>query len=192
LWVPVIASVAAILLLSTHDGGAQWGPRFLLIAAPALIVLVCQAAHRVIERKGEWYAARVTLAILLIAGAVYANRDAYRELRGTKLFYARIVDETVSAVPASGYVISRVWWFDQITATHYGRQTVLYVDDDAEERAALAQLEAARIASVTLVLSDESGERRSAPLTTDTCFRVSAERRIEERTLRFLTLSCRP
>ena len=34
----------AVWLSSTHDGGAQWGPRFLLIAAPALIVLAAANA----------------------------------------------------------------------------------------------------------------------------------------------------
>jgi hypothetical protein len=190
LWTPVLVSTAAVLLLSTHDGGAQWGPRFLLIASPALIVLVCDAIGRVLDRSGAWFTARAALVALLVLSAVYTSRNAYRELRGTKQFYARVNAATLRVVPPGGYVISRVWWFDQITAPLYRRHTVLSVDDDAEERAVLQQLENAQVRSAMLVISDEEGERSGPAQTAGTCYRAAGERRIEERRLRYVELIC--
>ena len=40
--VSLIAGVL-IVLTATHDGGAQWGPRFLLVIAPALLLLAAAA-----------------------------------------------------------------------------------------------------------------------------------------------------
>ena len=190
LWMPGLVSIGAVILLSTHNGGAQWGPRFLLIASPALIVLACAAAYRAAQRDGEWFRARLALVSLLLFSAVFTTREAYRELRGTKQLYARINDATIAGVPPGAYVVSRVWWFDQVTASLHGRHTVLTVDDDSEERAALAELEAAQITSALLVVSDESGERRSPPQTAGTCFTTTGERRVHERVLRFVSLAC--
>ena len=192
LWLPALLSIAAVLLLSTHDGGAQWGPRFLLIASPALIVLACDAIRRAADRAGDWFTARAVLAGLLVFGAVYASRDAYRELRATKQFYARVTHATAETVPAAGYVVSRVWWFDQITASLYGRHTVLSVDDDTEERAVLQQLQGAGVSAVILLMSEEEGERLSEPQTGGSCFRPAGERAIEDRLLRFVQLTCTP
>jgi hypothetical protein len=190
LWIPAGVVLVGVMLLSTHDGGAQWGPRFLLIASPALIILACLAAHQAIGRDGAWFAARAVLVGGVVFASIFVNRDAYRELRGAKQFYARLTEAADAALPAGGYVVSRVWWFDQITAALYPHHTMLSVDDAQEERAALGAIQAAGTTSVSVVLSDEEGERRDAPATDGTCFAVADETRIPERSVRLLTLRC--
>lgn len=67
---------------------------------------------------------------------------------------------------------------------------MLFVGDAREERAALDALQTAGTTSLSMVRSDEEGERREAPATDGTCFTVAGETRIPERNLRLVALRC--
>ena len=58
-WRPT--AVAGVVLTATNDGGAQWGVRYLLVAAPPLLLLAARAATDA-AGAGRWRALRVAAA----------------------------------------------------------------------------------------------------------------------------------
>jgi hypothetical protein len=93
-----LVAVAGVVLTATNDGGAQWGTRYLLIAAPPLLLLAAHGATQA-AASGAWRTPRLALlAVILLAGAM-TSRDAYVELRGTKRNYAGLVAEVSAVAP---------------------------------------------------------------------------------------------
>jgi hypothetical protein len=157
-----------VWLTSTNDGGAQWGPRILLIATPALVAL---AAAGLSEAVGEGASRRlrVVLVCVIVGCGVWTSRAAYRDLRGAKQMYAQLVHGLDEATSPGGYVVTSVWWLDQVAAALSGSRTFLEVPAGEEPRAALASLERTGVPIVELAWSTESGER--GPLSTaGTCY----------------------
>ena len=192
LWFLALWTLVLVWLTSTHDGGAQWGPRFLLIASPALIVLATCAATDAIGPGYRRPLRQVLVVVILIAGA-WTTRAAYRELRGTKRYYARIVSTTQSVTALHGYVVSDVWWFDQVVAALYQSRTFLYAPDAGSVRRILQQLAVANVSDATLVWTREGPE--SAPLNdaaSGTCYHVSRVTDIQENNLTFANIECSP
>jgi hypothetical protein len=192
LWFLGLFSLGLVWLTSTHDGGSQWGPRFLLIASPALIVLAACAATDAVT-PGRWRRLRQALVVIILIAGVWTTRAAYRELRGTKLVYARIISATQSATQPHGYVISDVWWFDQVVAALHESRTFLYAPDVSSTRGLLQQLTAAGVSDVTLVWTREGPE--SGPLTDvvdGSCYRLTRVHDIQESNLTFANVECSP
>ena len=85
---------------------------------------------------------RPGLTRALIAGAtvvvtlagVAATRSSYRELRGSKRLHAEIAHRVAEL--NAPYVVTDLWWLDQLAAAASPRPTFLYVRD----RAALERL----------------------------------------------------
>jgi len=50
-----------------------------------------------------------------------AGRAAYRQLRGTKLGYGRIVDLIATTTAPGEFVVTDLWWLDQVAAATAGR-----------------------------------------------------------------------
>ncbi len=192
LWFLALWTLVLVWLTSTHDGGAQWGPRFLLVASPALIVLATSAATDAIK-PGYGRALRHVLVVIILIAGVWTTRAAYRELRGTKRYYARIVTATQSVTEQHGYVVSNVWWFDQVVAALYQSRTFLYATDGGSARRVLQQLADARVSDATLVWTREGPE--SAPLNdtvSGTCYHVTQVQDILENSLTFANVECSP
>ena len=136
--------------------------------------------------------AKVFVAIILIAG-IWTTRAAYRELRGTKRYYARVVNATQSVTELRGYVVSDVWWFDQVVAALHQSRTFLYAPDAGSVRQVLQQLAVANVSDATLVWTREGPE--SAPLNdaaSGTCYHVSHVTDIQENNLTFANIECVP
>jgi len=114
-----------VVLSAPNDGGGQWGPRYLLFAFIPLPILVAD----VLSVTGRTYrpVGAIIVAVVLTASAVI-QRGAYKELRSAKTTYARIVDFVERGVPAGSYVVTDLWWFDQVTAALYPTRTMLFVD----------------------------------------------------------------
>lgn len=186
-----LISVALVLLTATHDGGAQWGPRFLLIITPPVIVLAAAALSDVLD-AGSWRWARVTLTVLILLGALLTSRAAYRELRGAKATYAQIVDATRSLTEAGETIVTNVWWFDQIAAPLYGTRTFLYVPDRAVANDTLRELDATGERRASLVWTNEPEGEPLDSATERTCYRVLDVKAIPERQLVFASTVCRP
>lgn len=188
----LIAAVTTIgvLLTSTHDGGAQWGPRFLLIATPALIVLAASAVAEAIQ-VGPHRLLRSLLVLLLVGASVWATRGAYRELRGAKQYYARLVDAVASRTGDGGYVITNIWWFDQICASLYPSRTILFAETTEDAGPAIRSLQQAGVTSVMLAWSREE----TAPLNdvlAGSCYAIDEVTSLSERQVTLATAVCKP
>jgi hypothetical protein len=154
LWTVALATTALVLLTAPNGGGGQWGPRYLLAAYIPLVLLAGDVVQQVPRRA--W---RVITVAVLVAVCVWVQRAAYRQLRGTKAAYGRIVDLVADATPAGGYVVTDVWWLDQLAAAALGDRTLLFAGDAATGRDIVRRLSDARAPEVTVVRSrDESAD----------------------------------
>jgi hypothetical protein len=170
LWLVAAVDAALVLLTAPNDGGAQWGPRYLLFAYLPLAVLAADAAAPLARRAGlpgarGHFAGQRTIAavvVLLVLGVgVWSQRAGYRTLRGTKAQYGRLVDALAAAVPAGGLVVTDVWWLDQAAAAIASRARFLYVDNEGEAAQLMAALRAASSSPVVRVTSRTSPRVRS-------------------------------
>jgi hypothetical protein len=184
-------TVIAVWLSSTHDGGAQWGPRFVLIAAPALIVL---AAANATDAAGPGRARKVRQALVLIVllAGLWTTRAAYRELRGAKQFYAELVDAVDRSVQTGGVIVFSTWWFDQVVASLYSSRTFLYADSAPAAAAILHELQTAGVPSAALVWSREQAEDDVLARAADGSCEIAQATDLPQREVRILKVVCRP
>jgi hypothetical protein len=187
----ILVGVAAalVVLTATHDGGAQWGPRFLLIVAAPVMVLAASAIADLVA-LGSWRWARITLTVVVLVAALLTTRAAYRELRGAKNVYARIVAATDSLTRPGEPIVTNVWWFDQVVAPLYGTRTFLYVPDRATATQTLSDLAAAGNRNVALVWTKESEGEPLNTAVNGSCYRIVDEKSIPERQLVFASGAC--
>jgi hypothetical protein len=181
--------MALVVLTATHDGGAQWGPRFLLIITPAVMILAAASVSNALS-AGSWRRTRVALTVLILLGALLTSRAAYRELHGAKAVYARIVDATRSLTETGGPIVTNVWWFDQIVAPLYGTRTFFYISDRTAASDTLRELSAAGQQHVSLVWTKEPEGEALDSATEGTCYRVVDVKTIPERQLVFAYATC--
>jgi hypothetical protein len=190
LWWLTAFTVVAVWLSSAHDGGAQWGPRFVLIAAPAMIVL---AAANASDAAGPGQARRfrqVLVLIVLLAG-LWTTRAAYRELRGTKQFYAELVQAVDHFTEKDSVIVFGTWWFDQVVASLYPSRTFLYAGSAPTAGAILKELQAANVREAVLVWSrEQEADGAIANAVSDTCFHTAAIHDIPHRELRMVKVTC--
>lgn len=190
MWWLTVFTIVAVWLSSTHDGGAQWGPRFVLIAAPAMIVT---AAANLSDATGPGPAQRLRQALVLIVllAGLWTTRAAYRELRGTKQFYAQLVDAVDRHVAHGSVIVFSTWWFDQVVASLYSTRTFLYADGAPAAATILNALQGAAIRDAVLAWSREQPEDGVAgEAVGDSCYQIARTDDIPERQVRLLTLTC--
>jgi len=169
LWIVAGLDATLVLLTAPNDGGAQWGPRYLLFAYVPMAILAADAAPAArradfTDLRGGVGAKRTFAAVLvmlvLVAGA-WSQRAGYRTLRGTKAEYGRLVDALGAAVPAGGTLVTDVWWLDQVAAGLSPRARFLYADNDREAIELTATLQAAYASPVVRVTSQTSPHVRT-------------------------------
>jgi hypothetical protein len=142
-------TIAFVLLTAPNDGGAQWGPRYLLFAYLPLSILAVDTLQALPWRRA---AVRIALAAAL-AGGIWIQRSAYRELRGSKLTYGSLVDFVASKVAPGGYLVTDLWWLDQVAAAATKDRQVLYAPDLASGRGAMQRLDRTVVPTVTVIRS---------------------------------------
>lgn len=190
-WLYIIAAVSTvgIVLTAAHDGGAQWGPRFLLVTAPVVIVLAAHGASDALN-PGYGRVLRIGIVALILIAGLATSRAAYRELRGSKRYYARIASAAAAVTSPGEVLLSNVWWFDQIAAPLYRTRTFLYADSQQAATGILRELMDARIDEATLVTTMEEGGEALDRALAGTCFEITGTREIPERRLRFASARC--
>jgi hypothetical protein len=202
LWTVAALDIVLVLLTAPNDGGAQWGPRYLLFAYVPLAILAADAAAplgtvRVAAAAGAQQGrrpgtARTLLAPTLIAVVLtlglWSGRASYRTLRGTKAEYGRLVDALAAAAPAGGWIVTDVWWLDQAAAAIASRARFLYADNN-EEAAVLMRRLAATGDALTIVTA-----RVEPPVTVSwtvgTCFRTVSTTQLPVRDLVAIRAVC--
>lgn len=147
LWMVAVSNILLVLLTVPNDGGAQWGPRYLLFTYIPLTVLAADAVER-LRHRGPLGSA---VLVLLLAAALWTGRAAYRDLRGTKMIYGQVVDFVSQQTPPGGYVVTDIWWLDQVAAVPAVERRWLFVADDRDERGLLQRLSDSTIPMVTAV-----------------------------------------
>jgi hypothetical protein len=171
-------TTALVLLTAPNDGGGQWGPRYLLFAYAPLTILIADAVESLARRGG----AGVLVVVLVAAFSLSIQRTSYRELRRAKLTYGRVLAFVREKVTPGSFVITDLWWLDQVAAAATVDRTFLYAPDPQAHAAVLDRLRQAGVRSATIIRShSESSAEMSA--SRDACFVEHEAGEIPERTL---------
>jgi hypothetical protein len=187
LFIVALVSSLLVALTAPTDGGGQWGPRYLLFAFVPLAILIADAFTAVIWSSR--FAGALTVGIVLVS-SLFVQRNAYKELQAAKRVYERIVDFVQRETSPGSYIVTDLWWLDQVTAVLYPTRVVLFVDGSDSARRALAMLTTAP--SVFVVRSEiESPDGSFGQWRDSTPFVVKRQVHIPDRTLTILQLSNR-
>jgi hypothetical protein len=192
LWWLAGFTTVAIWLSSTNDGGAQWGPRYLLVSAPLLMALAAAAASDA-AGPGWGRPGRRLLIAAVIACGLWTTRAAYKEVRGAKQYYSRLTAQAANVAAPGAHVIFNAWWFDQVVAPLYRDRTFLFADSTSRATAILNALGAAGVKDAVLAWSRESAEGGSLePSLRSSCFSIDSIIDIPEREMTFARVRCDP
>ncbi|MGE3705004.1 MAG: hypothetical protein AB7I13_07000, partial [Vicinamibacterales bacterium] len=142
------ATTAMIVATAPNDGGGHWAPRYLLCVYGPLAVL----ASDVLQALGRRRAAGLGLALVILAGGAWTQRASYRKLQATKRIYGRMLAFVRQQAPPGTFVVTDLWWLDQVTAGADAR-TFLYAATREDGRAIFERLGSAHAAAVTIVVS---------------------------------------
>jgi hypothetical protein len=171
-------TVLFVVMTAPNDGGGQWGPRYLLFAYVPLVVLAADVIQQFPRRRPTW----VVLLVLVVASGVWVQRTAYRQLRGTKATYGRVVDFVARNGEPGDPVVTDAWWLDQLAASALDRRTLLFAGEPKTGADIVQRLSDARVPSVTVVRSREES-RGLEPWIGNSCY---VEQRREELPVRRL------
>jgi len=119
-------SVVLVALTTPSDGGAQWGPRYLSLAFIPLAILTADAMTATI--RSSRFIGAITVAVVLVS-SLMIQRNAYKDLQSAKRTYERIVQFVERETAPGSYILTDLWWFDQVTAALYPTRIVLFVDN---------------------------------------------------------------
>ena len=199
---PFLLSVALVTLgLATltapNDGGAQWGPRYLLLAYVPMAILATDSVSYLVRLLGTarrapgrvgigglgriltqrlFIAATAIAVMTLTTGSIWLQRAAYRELRGSKLTYARLVGFVEAHTAPGGYVVTDLWWLDQVAASLATTRQFLFVSNLEAAATAMNRLNDAGEPTVTLVRSPVDSLGTVDDWLTGTCYMSANER----------------
>lgn len=173
-----IIDVALVVLTAPNDGGGQWGPRYLLLAYIPLAILTSDVVSWVVSGLsrtsvvGSGFSRILALALVacLALGSAWIQRSAYKELRGAKLTYARMVDFVARETPPGRYVVTDIWWLDQVAASLADSRQFLFAPSPAAASDALQRLSQAGEPAVTLIRSRVESSGAFEPWLEGTCY----------------------
>ena len=161
-------SAALVVLTAPNDGGAQWGVRYLLPAYLPLSILATDTLAYVVRflgtrrraaRAGEKAPPRSAagravpfLAVaILAAGSAWLQRSSYKELRGAKQTYARMVDFVEAETAPGRAVVTDLWWLDQAAASLADSRRFFVVADATQAAEVMHRLSEAHEPEVTVL-----------------------------------------
>ena len=197
LLVVALVTLGLATLTAPNDGGAQWGPRYLLLAYVPMAILATDSVSYLVRllgaaRRGPgragiagmgriltqrlFIAATAVAVTTLTVGSVWLQRAAYRELRGSKLTYARLVGFVEEHTVPGGYVVTDLWWLDQVAASLATTRQFLFVPNLEAAGTAMRRLNEAGEAGVTLVRSPVDSLGTVDEWLTGTCYASANER----------------
>ena len=159
-----------------------------MISAPAFIVLAA-AAVRDLTLPGGLRMTRIALVTALVVLGAWSSRQAYVDLRGWKRYYGSLVAAVEQHTAPGAFIVTNVWWLDQICAPLYPSRTFLVTTTPEETTGALRLLERHGVRAATVIWSAESGEA-GRMTTADTCFSMGREVAIPERRLVLARATC--
>jgi len=163
-----VLAAALVVLTAPNDGGAQWGTRYLLLEYLPLTILATdtlayvarflgtrrratRAGEKTVSRSAAGRAVPVLAVAILAAGSAWLQRSSYKELRGAKLTYARLVDFVEDETAPGGPVITDLWWLDQAVASLADSRRFFVVTGAEQAAEVLHRLSEAREPAITLL-----------------------------------------
>jgi hypothetical protein len=175
-------TISLILLTAPNDGGGQWAPRYLLFAYVPLVVLASDIVGALPRRP-----ATIAVLVFLLIACVWIQRAAYRDLRGTKSTYGRVVDLVSNEVAPNGYVVTDVWWLDQVAAVATSERRLVYVPTSVDGHGVLQRLSRA-VVPIVIVIRSESESPDVSAWREDTCYVEIKREKLDVRRLVAITL----
>jgi hypothetical protein len=181
LWTAALVSSILVLLTTPNDGGAQWGPRYLLFAFVPLAILIADVLR---SSARSWRVFGAATATGLVIVNLLVQRNAYKELQGAKRTYERLVAFTERETPPGSYIVTDLWWLDQVTAALYPTRTMLFAAAPASAERAIRLLADANVPDVSIIRSrEESSAGTLDQWLGNSGFRRTAQADIADRTL---------
>jgi hypothetical protein len=188
-----LLSATLVVLSAPNDGGAQWGVRYLLLAYLPLTILATDTLAYVVRflgtrrrsvRAGEKAAPRSAagravpfLAVaILAAGSAWLQRSSYKELRGAKLTYARMIDFVETETAPGRAVVTDLWWLDQAAASLADSRRFFVVTDAGQAAEVLHRLSEAREPQVTLLRHPVDSTGAVSDWLARSCYQFEQER----------------
>ncbi len=174
-----LVQIVGVLFTAPNDS-AQWGPRYLLLAAGPLSMGVWQILSTV------WHEHRLperTLVVVILAASLGVQRLAFKELRAARQHYSALQHQVIGLAGASP-ILTDVWWFDQETSAYGPPPVHLFAADDRAATMALQRLVTAGVSDVIVVTIDGSDrDARLARWLTGTSFRAGSYRALTDPSL---------
>ncbi|MCP4545478.1 MAG: hypothetical protein GY835_03295 [bacterium] len=130
-----------VILTAPNDGGAQWGPRYLLPAVAPCVALAWYQAERLFLNTRQWERYAVTALIgvlLLLSGALQFHSLSVLEY---SLSRGRSIQEATRKV-GHDVVLTDVWWGPQILARLYFERRIFLLHQPQKLGPFIAKLEA--------------------------------------------------
>lgn len=131
----LVAALFAALVLVTlpNPGGDQWGPRYLLLLYPLLVLPACLGIERLLaEPGGPARPALLGLALAVALGSLAIGAQSFAFARRWHITHNAVV-QSVRDRPHSVFVTDS-WGFPHIAATALGDQALVGVEDEAQVR----------------------------------------------------------
>jgi hypothetical protein len=182
-------TTALIVLTAPNEGGGQWGPRFLLLSFVPLSILLAD----VVQMLMRYRPVGLLVAALILGVGAWTQRTAYRELRGTKHTYGRLVDFVEQQTQPGEAALTDVWWLDQVAASLTDSRTILVAGSGDAAVEALHRLDRAGTPTTTLFRSRDESVAPPDFWLAGTCFVETGRAEIPERNLESIRLQrCAP
>ncbi|MCL6647109.1 MAG: hypothetical protein K6U89_02080 [Chloroflexi bacterium] len=149
-----LSYVVLALFTAPSPGGAQHGPRYLLLSYPLLIGCAVLAGERWLACSPSWRRT-ATLATLgvLAAASLAVQLAGLRNLLVIREQYAMVA--RVSAALPPGPLVTDLWWYPQVVPAEVLRRPVFLVRDGNDLAMLADRLAEQGAAQVTLVTSAE-------------------------------------
>jgi hypothetical protein len=173
-----LVDIVLVVLTAPNDGGGQWGPRYLLFAFVPAALLAAGALETALQRRPVG----IALVVVALTAGIWIQRVGYRELRGAKRTYSRVLDFVRREVPSGGNAVTDLWWLDQVAAAATADRRILYSPDVEAVRDILRRLTEVGVDAVTLFYSRDESPLGGSWLA-DGCFREVGRSEVPERTL---------
>lgn len=171
-------TTSLVLLTSPNDGGGHWAPRYLLSVYGPLSILSADVL-RALNRRGI---VGIALTATVLAGSAWVQRSSYRKLQSTKRTYGRMLNLVREQSAPGGFVITDLWWLDQVAAAAADERTFLFVATASDSRDLFDRLRKGRVDTATVVLSRQEPSEALAPGSTG-CYEIASRREIPDRQL---------
>ncbi len=164
LWAVAIVDVGLTTLTAPNDGGSQWGVRYLLFSFVPFVLLTAAAIDQLPR-----HAAISAVLIVVTVGCGWVGRSSYRQLRSIKNIYGRIVDFVDAKAGDADFIVTDLWWLDQVAASTLADRSLLYTASNSTG-ADIVRILSDRAVPVVSVIRSSTESPDTASWSAGTCY----------------------